>query len=333
MAGHSPASTPSPQIAPTTLHSQSSGLGYHNGVTSSGAAGTGNSSNAVLPASKRDRRRHNMTERYNALQSLFASQKDSIYEETLTELQTGLAALHEGTDGLFLEKVADLEEERDAELVTLWLNYEFLLSRAEKEYRHDVDIAEEECESTARSIREALYNRLECQRKRLKEDKDLIDIANENSLLLSVDRGLYHHGGGSAGNDASSQTGVMGSVGERRLRRRGAAANSNGASASDLVVLAGALNADGKKRKRGGASGSGPGSGSGRAGEGDEIASFWSNREALPFGHTRENLAANNTSGSGRHRDKAFGGMTGLKSDEISEDLSILRKKKKIKRK
>ncbi|KAK7204785.1 Sds3-like protein [Myxozyma melibiosi] len=341
----SPGSTPSPP--PSGLLSSSAAASVSAAVSSYSTGGA-----AAYPASsKRDRRRHNMSERYNALTALFAAQKDVIYRDSLGELQATLGSLHAGTDPVFLEALHDIEEARDSELVTLYLNQEFLLERAEKEYRRDVDAANEEYEDLARSVREHLLNRLEMQRRKLREDRELLDIANDHSLLLSVsgyngsqaggsggassgrDTGDGGHSYGSQGPDspggASSSGGAMGSVGERRknLRRRGDLIPTSAAAESSSMLS--------KKRKRNGQS-SGGGSGFNGVGERDEIAAFWSDREALPFGQQARADAASGGgergSGSGgRHREKAFGGLVGLKSEEVGEDLAILRKKKKRK--
>ncbi|KAK9375437.1 Sds3-like protein [Lipomyces chichibuensis] len=255
--------------------------------------------------SKRDKRRHNLTDRYTYLTSAFASQKDAIYRDTLSDLQSKLAALHAGTDPVFLDRVTDLEEERDADLVTLYLNEGFLIARADREHECDMVAAEEEYAVKAKSVREQLLAKLESQRRKLREDKELLDIANDHSLLLSVS------GYQTPGSPSSGGNGMMGSVGERRknLRRRGEIVQS-------AVVENGA-----KKRKRGG-----------RVGERDEIAAFWSDREALPFGHHRDDgISGGTVTNSGRHREKPFGGMTGLKNEEANEDLAILRRKKKKK--
>ncbi|KAJ8100514.1 Sds3-like protein [Lipomyces tetrasporus] len=269
-------------------------------------------------ASKRDKRRHNLVERYTHLTNAFASQKDAIYRDTLADLQTRLAALHAGTDPAFVDRLTDVEEQRDAELVALYLNEQFLVARADREYERDVAAAEEEYAAKAKSVRERLLARLESQRRRLREDKELLDIANDHSLLLNVSG--YQTAPGSP---SSGGSGMMGSVGERRknLRRRGEIVPS-------AVVENGA-----KKRKRVGTGGTGPGGGGGgKAGERDEIAAFWSDREALPFGHHRDDgISGGTVTASGRHREKPFGGMTGLKSEEANEDLAVLRKKKKKK--
>ncbi|KAK9241284.1 Sds3-like protein [Lipomyces kononenkoae] len=258
-----------------------------------------------ITASKRDKRRHNLTDRYTYLTNTFASQKDTIYRDTLSDLQNKLAALHSGTDSDYLDRVTDLEEERDAELVTLYLNEAFLIARADREHELDAAAAEEEYAAKAKSVREQLLARLESQRRKLREDKELLDIANDHSLLLSVS------GYQTPGSPSSAGSGMMGSVGERRknLRRRGE------------IVQAAVVENGAKKRKRGG-----------RVGERDEIAAFWSDREALPFGHHRDDgISGGTTTNSGRHREKPFGGLTGLKNEEANEDLAILRKKKKKK--
>ncbi|KAK9452744.1 Sds3-like protein [Dipodascopsis uninucleata] len=251
---------------------------------------------------KKDKRRNNMADRYAQLNSMFTAQKDVIYRDTLQSLQTTLAALHAGTDPEYLEGITDFEEERDAELVTLFLYEQFLISRAEREYDKDVSAAEEEYLVMARSMRERLLLRLEGQRKKLKEDKEMLDIANDHSLLLSVAGYPQSPGSGSGG-------GGMMSVGERRknLRRRG-----------ELSAIAAESGGSSKRRKRNGK-------------DRDEVAAFWSDREPLPFGNYRDDAVSGSGSGASRHREKPFGGLSALKPEEINEDLSILRKKKKKK--
>ncbi|KAK9464800.1 Sds3-like protein [Lipomyces arxii] len=259
-------------------------------------------------SSKRDKRRHNLTDRYAHLADVFSSQKTVMYADMLADLQNTLAGLHNGTDATYLEKVADLEEERDAELVTLYLNEQFLLSRAEKEFDRDVTAAEDEYANLAKTVRERLLARLESQRRKIREDKELLDIANDHFVLLSVP-GYQTPGSPSA----SGGAGMMGSVGERRknLRRRG-----------ELVSASTAAESEPKKRKRGGK-------------DGDEIAAFWSHRDALPFGHHRDDAvtatAATTSASTGRHREKSFGGLQGLKSDEANEDLALLKRRRKKK--
>ncbi|KAK9471401.1 Sds3-like protein [Dipodascopsis tothii] len=265
---------------------------------------------AYYPLSKRDKRRHNFTDRIQQLSQDFITHRDLLYRNTLQELQTKLSSLHNSTDLVFIERVTDLEELRDADLVSLYLNQQFLLSRAEKEYERDVQVAEEEYETLAKSIRDRLLARLEAQRKKLQEDKEMLDIANDHSLVLSV-AGYTLNGGGSTNSVPGSPGG--GSERRKNLRRRGEATSS--AMLGAISELAGA-----KKRKRYG------------RGDKDDVAAFWSDRDGFGFRDESDRAGERDrTTTSGRHRDKAFTGMSVLKNEEANEDLALIRKKRKRK--
>ncbi|KAK9479699.1 Sds3-like protein [Lipomyces japonicus] len=277
----SPTSTPSPTLGPSL------------GTTSLGVVAT-----------KRDRRRLNLSDRYAQLTNTFTTQKEIIYKDSLEALEVKMRNLHSASDLEYLERVTDLEEIRDIQLTSLYLYEQYLFERAEHDYERDVQAAEEEYTAMATNLRERLLSRLESQKRKLREDKELLDIANDHSLLLSV---AGYQTPGSPGGSG----GMMGSVGERRknLRRRG-----------DMAVASAIMEGAGKKRKRG------------KGGDKEELAAFWSDREALPFGYHRdlaEKAASSTTSGTGRHREKPFGGLQGLKADEANEDLAVMRKKRK----
>ncbi|KAF5099555.1 hypothetical protein D0Z03_000987 [Geotrichum reessii] len=110
----------------------------------------------------------------------------------LHALQSTLSSLHAGTNPEFLEKLADLEEQRDQELLRLRLWEDYRIERTETEYQREVEAANEEYGRLTLLVKERLMERLENQRKSLREDKALLDIANDHMVFLN---NTYVNGG------------------------------------------------------------------------------------------------------------------------------------------
>ncbi|KAF5101042.1 hypothetical protein D0Z00_001042 [Geotrichum galactomycetum] len=110
----------------------------------------------------------------------------------LHALQSTLSSLHAGTNPEFLEQLADLEERRDQELLRLRLWEQYRIDRTETEYQREVEAANEEYGRLTLLVKERLMERLENQRKSLREDKALLDIANDHMVFLNS---AYANGG------------------------------------------------------------------------------------------------------------------------------------------
>lgn len=144
-------------------------------------------------ASKRDRRRQSLSLKLHQMTEMFERDKDAHYRDMLRVIQDDLYMLLVGKNDEFLQELADVEETRDEQLVGLYLSRQYQLECIEREYERDVELANNEHHQMTEMVKQKLMNRLEAQRKRLGEDKLLLDMANDHSLFLS---GTVGNGGG-----------------------------------------------------------------------------------------------------------------------------------------
>lgn len=141
--------------------------------------------------SRKDKRRYNLENKVNKIQSSFLKDKDIYYKDRLTSLQTDLTSLHQGSNLLYQRKLRDLQEDRDFELVKLRLYEEYRVSRSSIEFQEDIDKAKESHEKLVKLCKEKLYSKIETQIKKLKEEKMLMDVANIHSYSMDYSRPFY----------------------------------------------------------------------------------------------------------------------------------------------
>lgn len=158
----------------------------------------------------------------------------------LHALQSTLSSLHTGKNSEFQERLTDIEEARDAELVrlSLWEGYE--VKRTEAEYGREVAAANDEYNRMTQLVKERLMARLEAQRKKLREEKAYLDIANDHSMVLTMGYPAAHgpHRGmpGTAGYLSSTSGpsfGLSGMAGGYTSSGGGAAAVKSGGYGSN----------------------------------------------------------------------------------------------------
>jgi Sds3-like len=257
------------------------------------------------PLSKREKKRQSMSSRLYRISDMFEAERDLHYRNMLHNLQSTLYSLHVGENLEYLEELADMEESRDEGLVTLYLWQKYQMERADQEYQKDVESANQEHANMTAFVKDKLMQRLESQRKKLSEDKALLDIANDHSFFLSA----MSPGGGMAvpgspsGNNASS-------LDRRSLRRREYIADDySGVSGGEGK---GSGFASSRRRFNG-------------TGASDQEVLSDRDLEAL-WGKDRETP---NT----RHASKSYQGVAALKPEEAMEDLNLIRnavKRKKL---
>lgn len=158
---------------------------------------------------KKDKRRTAMAKRLRTLNETFSSERDVHYGGILHSLQCSLYALHMGNHPEFLERLADLEEDRDNRLVELYLWERYQTEQAEQQYSQDLEQATAEYSQMLQLVKDKLRARLENQRKRLNEDRSLLDIANDHSFFLSC-----------LNTAAPTRSAQLSSAERRSLRRR-----------------------------------------------------------------------------------------------------------------
>lgn len=140
--------------------------------------------NVPTSESKKDKRRRLLIEKLDHISRDFLANRESYFHKQLTSLQNEIQQLHDGTHSEYLDGLRDLEEIREKELKSIQLMMEFLLKRAENEFEHDVEILEEEFMISKATLKSTLLSHLFSRKRRLHEDKELLDIVNDSSFVL-----------------------------------------------------------------------------------------------------------------------------------------------------
>lgn len=282
----------------------------NNTTTTASAASTG----------KRDKRRHGIAMRINYISEQFEEDRNVHYRDMLHELQNTLASLHAGTNEDLLEQVADLEEHRDQELVRLNLWEAYQIDRAEREYEKEITQANEEYTKMTLEVKEQLLNHLEGQRKRLREDKSLLDIANDHLMYLSgswyADASGNGPGTGTGGASTPNPIPSLLASERRSLRRRDIGSGFeevSGMSGGEGREYGSGATSTGPKRRKplGRATGSGE-------------DSILSDRDALGGLLSARGRGAQSGTAVGRPS-KSFQPPAALKSEDVQDDLNQLR--------
>jgi hypothetical protein len=266
---------------------------------------------ATTAAGKRDRRRQTISNRLGQIEETFEAERDLQYREMLHGLQTTLSSLHGGVNPEFLEEVADIEEKRDYELTRLELWEQYQIDRTLTEYQREVEQAEQEYKQMMQMVRDRLVGRLEAQRKKLREDKALLDIANDHSVFLDS----QHQGNG---NGTTLLAPGSPGLDRRNTRRRGENTHD------ELSGMSGAETTATTKSRRGGGGRSGAGNKS-TAGPSDIEGLSDRDLEGVLFARERD-------APSTRHTSRSFQGVSVLKADDALQDLALIRSSNKRKR-
>ena len=101
-------------------------------------------------------------------------------------MQSRLFALHNDTDTVYKEKLADLEEQRDYRLTELYLWEHYQIEMANKQYKEDINSAIASYENMIKVVKDKLKSRLESQRKRLAEDRSILSISSDQNFFSSA---------------------------------------------------------------------------------------------------------------------------------------------------
>lgn len=279
---------------------------------------TNTNTNTSISTGKRDKRRHGIAMRINYISEQFEEDRNEHYRDMLHDLQNTLASLHAGTNEGLLEQVADLEEHRDQELVRLNLWEAYQIDRAEREYEKEITQANEEYTKMTLEVKEQLLNHLEGQRKRLREDKSLLDIANDHLMYLSGSWYAEASNGPGSGGTTSTPNPILGLLASERrsLRRREIGSGFeelSGMSGGEGREYGSGATSTGPKRRKplGWATGSGE-------------DSILSDRDALGGLLFARGRGAQSGAAVGRPS-KSFQPPAALKSEDVQDDLNLLR--------
>lgn len=173
-----------------------------------------------VAATKREKRRKSIASKLKYLNESFEKDRDAFFSDSLYTLQSRLYALHNNTDPEYCEKLADLEEERDYRLTELYLWERYQMERVRRQYEEDMQAAIASHDNMVRTVKEKLKVRLETQKKRLAEDRSILNIATDQSFFASAMTACAPTSPG------SNMTALSGAE-RRTLRRRDVSLNSD----------------------------------------------------------------------------------------------------------
>ncbi|KAJ5174601.1 uncharacterized protein N7482_000478 [Penicillium canariense] len=200
--------------------SPGAGPAYHGGLASRTRSTSPPGASGTL--SKRDKRRTALQERLHDLTATFSQNRDGQFRQQLHSLQcdmtlinnadpyqTGplpdssedIAQLIEETVGggkfakemaslsgtwysKFVQEVNNVKEQKDAELAQIMNRHQNSLERHRREYDFRVHFAKEEFNQLSTTLRERLMQSISSKRSRLMREKEQLDIADTNALLL-----------------------------------------------------------------------------------------------------------------------------------------------------
>lgn len=170
--------------------------------------------------SKRDKRRREMAIKVERIRQETIDRKDSIHADLQESYRIHLNAmlsLPYPTHPEYLLRLHALSVQRDADTLAARLESTYALEQARQLYHSEVDRVEDEYESAKKSIKEKLLEACDERAKKLKEEKDSLE-------LPSLEGGLY------------------GDNGKHQTRRRGV----NGFAAGSPATVGGGTSSNGK---------------------------------------------------------------------------------------
>ncbi|CAN6673448.1 hypothetical protein TRVA0_048S01002 [Trichomonascus vanleenenianus] len=257
--------------------------------------------------------------KYQELNTRFDKNRQALYEQQKAALQKQLQDVIDEKDDELLDRIKDLEEARDNDLLRLNTWQSILLSRTQLQHDKDMEQIDREYDHVSGVVETKMMQRLESHVKRFKEDKSLVDVSSDASLELTA--GLAGSNDTTAAFFAKSGGGQGSANNSRRqvkLRRRD---NTRGGSGSESGIASEALSG-----RRTGAAEKDL-----NAFLSDVDLNAYSSSEAISASAAAaaESAAANAPSRITNARNtKATKALTSLKTDEINQDLALLRRKR-----
>ncbi|KIW51342.1 hypothetical protein PV05_10075 [Exophiala xenobiotica] len=196
------------------------------------------------PLSKRDKRRNQHVAHQQELYNDLASNREQHYREQLIALQTDMSLISQadpydpepledspeeiariaelaasGTPyqsqmsslagkwyAEFVHEVNDAKEAKELALIQLMNNHNARLERLKYECDYRLHLAAEECEHMTSTLRERLFQSLSNKRQRLMKEKEQLDIADTNALLLHPSQFSITNPASPGGNHTSRKT-------------------------------------------------------------------------------------------------------------------------------
>ncbi|EEH08490.1 conserved hypothetical protein [Histoplasma capsulatum G186AR] len=210
-------------VSPNTLAGQSHGTGGAQPymMTSNARNRSRSPPSNPQPVSKRDKRRSALQDRVHDLAETFSNERDYYFRKQVHDLQNEMALISNSqlydTEPLsdspemiselveklsaaghlvaetipsgkwyanFVQEMNQMKEERDLELAVLMNRHRDQFSRIKREHDFKIQFAHQECAKLGETIRERLVMSISQKKNRLMKEKEQLDLADTNALLL-----------------------------------------------------------------------------------------------------------------------------------------------------
>lgn len=287
---------------------------------------------------KRDRKRGQISAKLGRLEERFFLDKDMYYRSNLHELQYKLATLHNDKNTTYQAHITDLAELRDSDLVRLRLWEEYQVHCVTGDFHHDYENTKQEYEKCVDLVRTRLVERYQKAITQLKEDKALMDLSPLTSAqTLNYtphnlrDNSHHNHNNYSLLNSGEMSVAETGGFlqynSDRRSRRRRNDffnATTNGEESNDSATGGNQSTSSVKRKKVTDKMGPIYSHNNSSADESQGLFTDDQSLNQLIYGKDFTHLHKTSKS-STRHSSKTFQGLSGLKPEEVNEDLDVLR--------
>ncbi|KAJ1668597.1 hypothetical protein IW140_002651 [Coemansia sp. RSA 1813] len=120
--------------------------------------------------------RNKISERLQQIDREAFESEERRYQQRADDIQNELMLILRGTHPVFVEGVAQLAAERDRRISSAEQNHQYLVDVYEKTYRAEREQAEKAYKNEKQAAYEKIAADIEDRRKRLKEEKDSVDI-------------------------------------------------------------------------------------------------------------------------------------------------------------
>ncbi|KAJ1798882.1 hypothetical protein LPJ59_002210 [Coemansia sp. RSA 2399] len=121
--------------------------------------------------------RNKISERLHQIDREAFETEERRYHQRAEEIQNEMLLILRGTHPVFVDGVAQLAANRDRSLATAEHNHQYLVEVYEKTYRMEREQAERAYKSEKQTVYERIAADIEDRRKRLREEKDSVDIS------------------------------------------------------------------------------------------------------------------------------------------------------------
>ncbi|ORX95904.1 hypothetical protein K493DRAFT_314767 [Basidiobolus meristosporus CBS 931.73] len=133
-----------------------------------------------------ERKHHAIRERLTNLKKEFVSTRNGIFAELMSSLENEFRQVFEGEFEEYAEQIEDLEKICEEKILAAQLHRDHHLDQLEKDYEAELERAQQEYLKEKESLKERMLLQIEEKKKKLREDKDQLEINNDIAIEASA---------------------------------------------------------------------------------------------------------------------------------------------------